>query len=83
MEVNDNKEDYISKYKELCSIQNNSNPETKIIKNESSTPVDYVTFTSKFNDPSKMYSISAINEEIEVFNERDDFAANVDPDNIE
>ena len=47
------------------------------------TPVNYVTFTSNFNDPSKMYSISAINEEIKVFNERDDFAANVDPDNIE
>ena len=30
-----------------------------------------------------MFSIVAINEEIEVFTERDDFAANVDPDNIE
>ena len=46
-------------------------------------PVDYITFTSKFNDILKMYCISAINEEIEVFTEREDYARNVDPDNIE
>jgi len=45
--------------------------------------IEYVTFSSKFNDISKIYSITALEDEIEVFTNREDYGRLVDPDNIE
>jgi len=46
-------------------------------------PIEYVTFTNKLNDTSKMFCITALEDEIEVFTDREDFGRLIDPDNTE
>lgn len=56
------------------------------VKNNLDEPkkdIEYVTFSSKFHDISKMFCITAIQEEIEVFRDREDFGYYTDPDHSE